>query len=61
MIIGLIFLRYISDAFEDRHQELVKEGKGYGNPKLKGVLPKNYGSPDLDKDVLSDVVAPFYQ
>ena len=26
------------------------------NPKLKGVLPKNYASPDLDKDKLSDVV-----
>lgn len=29
------------------------------NPKLKGVLPKNYASPDLDKDKLSDVVALF--
>ena len=105
VIIGLIFLRYISGAFEDRYQELVKEGKGYENtrdayteknvffvpenarwqviaeaahtqeigkiidqameaieyenPKLKGALPKNYGSPDLDKDVLSDVVDLF--
>ena len=24
--------------------------------RLKGVLPKNYASPDLDKDKLSDVV-----
>ena len=29
------------------------------NPKLKGVLPKNYASPDLDKDKLSDVVDLF--
>lgn len=29
------------------------------NPKLKGVLPKNYASPNLDKDKLSDVVDLF--
>ena len=29
------------------------------NPKLKGVLPKNYASPDLDKKVLGDVVDIF--
>ena len=105
VIIGLIFLRYISGAFEERYQELVKEGRGYENtrdaytekniffvpegarwdgitgaahtekigvvidaameaierenPALKNVLPKNYGSPDLDKDVLSEVVDLF--
>ena len=29
------------------------------NPKLKGILPKNYASLDLDKDKLSDVVDLF--
>lgn len=30
-----------------------------GNKRLKGVLPKNYASPDLDKQVLGDVVDLF--
>ena len=29
VVLGLIFLKYISDAFEQRYQELVAEGKGY--------------------------------
>lgn len=29
------------------------------NKKLKNVLPKNYASPDLDKQVLGDVVDLF--
>lgn len=29
VIVGLIFLRYISNAFEKRHQELVAEGDGF--------------------------------
>ena len=29
MIIGLIFLRYISAAFDKRYQELVAEGDGF--------------------------------
>ena len=29
VIIGLIFLRYISNAFEKRYKELVKEGDGF--------------------------------
>lgn len=105
VIIGLIFLRYTSGAFQKRYQELVEEGDGFENdrdayamvnvffvPKkarwnviaaaahkpeigividnamraieaenksLKGVLPKNYASPDLDKQILSDVVDIF--
>ena len=31
VIVGLIFLRYISSAFEQRYQELVKEGDGFEN------------------------------
>jgi type I restriction enzyme M protein len=105
VIIGLIFLRYISSAFETRYNELVAEGEGFEddpdaylmeniffvpkearweviaaaahtpeigtvldtamrsieaeNKSLKGVLPKNYASPDLDKKVLGDVVDIF--
>ena len=105
VIIGLIFLRYISAAFDKRYQELIKEGDGFENdrdayteenvffvPKearwstialaahtpeigtvidnamrdieaenktLKNVLPKNYANPDLNKQVLGDIVDIF--
>ena len=105
VIIGLIFLKYISTSFEKRYNELLAEGDGFEddrdaymedniffvpkearwstiadaahtpeigavidnamraieeeNPKLKNVLPKNYGNPDLDKRVLGDVVDLF--
>ncbi len=105
VIIGLIFLRYISCAFERKFNELLEEGEGFENDRdeylaeniffvpekarwatiaaaahtpeigkvideamiaiekenetLKNVLPKNFGSPDLDKRVLGDVVDLF--
>lgn len=105
VIIGLIFLRYVSSAFDKRYQELVAEGDRFEddrdaytmeniffvpkearwdtiakaahtpeigsiidnamraieaeNKTLKDVLPKNYASPDLDKQVLGDVVDIF--
>lgn len=105
VIVGLIFLRYISNAFENRYNELVEEGDGFEddrdaymmdniffvpeearwktiasaahtpeigkiidnamraieseNRTLKGVLPMNYANPDLDKQVLGDVVDIF--
>ncbi|MBF1121952.1 MAG: type I restriction-modification system subunit M N-terminal domain-containing protein, partial [Dialister invisus] len=31
VIVGLIFLRYISSAFEKRYEELVEEGYGFEN------------------------------
>ena len=33
VVLGLIFLKYLSDKFNVRYQELVKEGKGYENDK----------------------------
>ena len=33
MIVGLIFLRYISSAFERRYQELVAEDDGFEDEK----------------------------
>ena len=105
IIVGLIFLRYISAAFEKRRAELVAEGEGFEddpdayledniffvpecarwsyiakyahspeigkviddamraieeeNKTLKGVLPKVFASPDLDKKVLGEVVDLF--
>ena len=105
VIVGLIFLRYISCAFEKMYDALVADGDGFENDrdayeadnvffvpeaarwstiaaaahtpeigkviddamtaiesenkKLKNVLPKNYGNPDLDKRVLGDVVDLF--
>lgn len=99
---GLIFLKYISTAFEKRYNELVEEGDGFeddpdayeaeniffvppearwseiakaahtpeigilldkamraiedDNRSLKGVLPKNYANPELDKRVLGNVL-----
>lgn len=105
VIIGLIFLRYISAAFEAQYKRLVEDGDGFEddpdaylmdniffvpkesrwetiaeaahtpeigtvidkamraiedeNKSLKGVLPKNYASPDLNKKILGDVVDIF--
>ena len=105
VILGLIFLKYISDSFEAKYQELVDEGEGFEedrdeydaeniffvpvgarwkdiadaahtpeigtiidkamiaiedeNKKLKGILPKNFARPELDKRRLGDVVDLF--
>lgn len=105
VVLGLIFLKYISDKFEARYQELVAEGDGFEedrdeytscnvffvpeaarwakiaesahtpeigknideamlliekeNVRLKGILPKNFARPELDKRRLGDVVDLF--
>lgn len=103
VVLGLIFLKYVSDSFETRHEELLKSDypedaedpdmylcenifwvpKGArweliqqsaktpqigeiidnamdaiekNNDSLRGVLSKNYASPDLDKSRLGEVV-----
>src|SRR6266705_3287358 len=102
VVLGLIFLKYVSDAFEEKHAELAKEtgadpedrdeylaenifwvppearwsflrgrakdpliGKlidnamlaiERDNPSLKGVLPKDYAHPRLDKQRLGQLV-----
>jgi type I restriction enzyme M protein len=104
-VLGLIFLKYISDSFEERYNELKKQEFAdpedrdeylaenifwvpkkarWGfikdnakkpdigqiidnamveiekeNKKLKGVLPKNYARPDLDKTRLGELVDLF--
>lgn len=105
VVLGLIFLKYISDKFDQKYQELVAEGDGFEedrdeyaadniffvppdarwaavakdahnetigktideamrlveaeNPRLKGVLPKNFARQELDKRRLGDVVDLF--
>jgi type I restriction-modification system DNA methylase subunit len=106
VVLGLIFLKYVSDVFEERHAALRSEanadpedrdeytadnifwvpkaarwtslqnnakqptiGKLIGdgmtaiekeNPSLKGVLPKDYARPALDKQRLGHIVAASY-
>jgi len=105
VVLGLIFLKYISDAFEERYNELVAEGEGFEedidayteenvffvpkearwdyikanakqptigqiideamiaiekeNDSLKGVLPKNYARPEIDKTKLGELIDLF--
>lgn len=105
VILGLIFLKYISDRFEMKYNELLNEGEGFEeerdayiaeniffvpaaarwsviaenahtpeigkvidaamdaieqeNKTLKGVLPKTYARPEMDKRRLGDVVDLF--
>ncbi len=105
VVLGLIFLKYISDKFEERYNQLLNEGDGFEedkdeysadniffvpqtarwnviaerahtseigttiddamreiekeNKRLKGILPKNFGRPELDKRRLGDVVDIF--
>mgnify|MGYP003407299080 FL=1 len=105
VVLGLIFLKYISDAFEEKYNELLKEGADFeeepdeylaeniffvpplarwsylkdyaknpsigkfiddamielekNNTSLKGVLPKNYARPELDKTKLGELVDLF--
>ncbi len=105
VVLGLIFLKYISDSFEGKYNELVKEGAGFEeerdeylaqnifyvpekarwdyiarhandqeigqvidkamveiekeNIRLKGILPKNFARPELDKRRLGEVVDLF--
>lgn len=104
VVLGLIFLKYISDAFEERHAALTADKKSGAdpedpdeyradnifwvpkqarwshlqgsakqatigklvddamvaieaqNPTLKGVLPKDYGRPALDKTRLGELI-----
>lgn len=105
VILGLIFLKYISDSFEEKYNELLAEGEGFEeepdayaedniffvpatarwsfikknakqstvgqfiddamiaiekeNKNLKGVLPKNFARPELDKAKLGELIDLF--
>ena len=102
VVLGLIFLKYISDAFDGKYQELMAEDPEYAedrdeyladnifwvpkearwstlqagaklptigtmvdkamgaveknNESLKGVLPKDYGKPAIDKIMLGELI-----
>lgn len=105
VVLELIFLKYISDSFEQKYKALIEEGDGFEedrdeymaeniffvpkearwdyvasqamtpeigqvidkamvaieeeNDRLKGILPKNYARPELDKRRLGEVVDLF--
>ena len=105
VVLGLIFLKYLSDRFEAKYSELLAEGEGFEedkdeytsenifyvpqdarwsviadaahsseigmvidnamrqiekeNLRLRGILPKNFARPELDKRRLGDVVDLF--
>lgn len=105
VVLGLIFLKYLSESFLEKYEELVAEGDGFENDadeyvsenifyvpeesrwdyiakystspeigtvidkamvlieeendRLKGVLPKNYARPELDKRRLGEIVDLF--
>ena len=105
VVLGLIFLKYLSDQFEDLYQKLVEDGDGFEedtdeyiaeniffvpkdarwsviaenahtpeigavidhamqsiereNHRLKGILPKNFARPELDKRRLGEIVDLF--
>ena len=105
VVLGLIFLKYISDKFEDKYQELVEEGDGFEedrdfydaegifyvpeearwneiakhahqpdngiiidnamraiereNEQLKDILPKTFGSRDINSEKLGAVIDIF--
>lgn len=105
VVLGLIFLKYVSDGFEEKYAELLASGEGFeededayaednvffvpqdarwdfikkaakqptigqviddamiaiekANATLKGVLPKNYARPEIDKVKLGELIDLF--
>ena len=105
VVLGLIFLKYVSDTFQDKWDELIEIDPDFAedrdayyadgvfwvpeearwnyiaerskqpeigqiidnaldliekeNPTLKGVLPKNYSRPELDKRILGEIIDLF--
>ncbi len=105
VILGLIFLKYVSDTFMEKHKELMEEDEDFAedidaymaegvfwvpenarwdyiakhskqaeigqivdnaldliekdNDSLRGVLPKNYSRPELDKRILGEIIDLF--
>ena len=105
VVLGLIFLKYLSDKFEEKYNELLEEGDGFEedrdeytaeniffvppearwgeiaknahseengividnamraiekeNASLKGILPKTFSKPEIDKQKLGAVIDLF--
>lgn len=45
VILGLIFLKYISDSFQDKYDALVAEGEGFENDKDEYIVENIYCVP----------------
>src|SRR5919107_1449484 len=57
VVLGLIFLKYISDAFEE--DDAAMEALERENPTLRDVLPKGFARPTLDKTRLGELIDLF--
>ena len=49
VVLGLIFLKYISDRFDDKYQELVEEGDGFAGEFQVGLLVFGGADDRLDR------------
>ena len=63
VVLGLIFLKYVTDAFEERHATLEPELVAHttdlieaDNPSIRGVLPNTYARSRLDQRRLGELV-----
>ena len=46
IVLGLIFLKYVSDRFEEKYQELVSDGDGFENDKDEYTSEHIFWVPD---------------
>jgi len=42
VVLGLIFLKYISDKFEDKYNQLIAENEGYGIYDVDRIVESSY-------------------
>jgi type I restriction enzyme M protein len=58
VVMGLIFLKYISDAYEELYLKLVEALLTIekDNPSLRGVLPKVFAQEKLDKATIGRLI-----
>lgn len=49
VVLGLIFLKYLSDRFEVKYNELLKEGKGYENSKDEYLSDNVFWVPEVSR------------
>ena len=60
VVLGLIFLKYISDKFEAKYQQLVAEGEGFEEDKDEYLSNKNEKAGKMQRvlEVDTDVLYP---
>jgi type I restriction enzyme M protein len=54
VVLGLIFLKYVSDAFEERYEELSKLFKDKSEDNLYYLSPENYSSKEEYEDAFKE-------